>query len=136
MPTAVAKKAQGSFREASCWVFLLVTVCSGSRTRTWSWCRPTVVVWLDQIEWVLGRAFGKKASASSCWIHREQNRTLLFFPSSQKQRSKSSPSPLSPLSFVLYSSERLSSSDRSESFKSISSLSSPFPWLVFFGERS
>ena len=38
--------------------------------------------------------------------------------------------------FVLHSSERASSRDRFESSKRISSLSSPFPWLVRFGERS
>jgi hypothetical protein len=37
---------------------------------------------------------------------------------------------------VLHSSERESSRDRFESSKRISSLSSTFPWLVLFGERS
>jgi hypothetical protein len=53
------------------------------------------------------------------------------------QEKKSSPLLLShSQGFVLHSSERASSRDRFESSKRISSLSSPFPWLVLFGERS
>jgi len=62
--------------------------------------------------------------------------TLLLCSQEHSREEKLSSSPLSLPCFEPQSSERASSRDRFESSKKIPSLSSPFPWLVLFGERS
>ena len=61
---------------------------------------------------------------------------LCSYSQEHSREEKLSSSPLSILWFEPQSSERANSRDWFESSKKIPSLSSPFPWLVVFGERS
>ena len=60
---------------------------------------------------------------------------LSLYSQEHSREEKLSSSPPSLLWFEPQSSERASSRDRFESSKKIPSLSSPFLWLVLFGER-